>query len=259
MADGNRAQENRYELKYVVDEPTARAVRDYARSFLAPDPNATAKNACGYAVHSVYLDSADFALCRATLEGHKNRYKLRVRFYDQDADSPVFCEIKRRIGDATIKLRAAVLRKSLPGLLAGHWPEASDLYNAADPRAMGALREFCELRSGLLANGQVIVSYLREAYVSANGGDARLTFDRDISATMWRGQLTGQALVDGIRPGIGGVVLELKFTDRFPDWMRTMVRIFNLQRRSVAKYVECALALGPKVPLPWKRQVEAAI
>ena len=46
------------------------------------------------------------------------------------------------------------------------------------------------------------------------------------------------------RPNFGGVILELKFSDRFPVWMRDLVDVFGLQRRSVPKYVECVNALG---------------
>jgi len=44
---------------------------------------------------------------------------------------------------------------------------------------------------------------------------------------------------------VPGIVLELKFTDRFPNWMRQMVQTFNLFRTSMAKYVTCAMAMTP--------------
>ena len=44
-------------------------------------------------------------------------------------------------------------------------------------------------------------------------------------------------------PRIDGVVLEIKFTNRFPVWMREMARAMNLDRRSMAKYVACMAAL----------------
>lgn len=259
MIHRHRAQENRFELKYVVDPSSAREIRDYVRSYLAPDSHSEKGTDLSYAVHSVYLDTPDFQLCKATIEGRKNRYKLRVRYYDQSPDTPVFFEIKRRINDVILKRRAAVQRQWVDPLLKGVWPEPLHLYNAADPRALSALREFCQLREGLFANGQVIVSYMREAWVSPDSDDVRLTFDRGVAGVPWNGELSDSGLVQGVRPQIGGVVLELKFTDRFPAWMATLVRIFNLQRRSVAKYVECALSLAPKVSLPWKRQIEAAL
>jgi hypothetical protein len=46
-----------------------------------------------------------------------------------------------------------------------------------------------------------------------------------------------------VHPEIAGVILELKFTDRFPIWLRQMVRHFDLVRVSMAKYVSCVMAL----------------
>ena len=40
------------------------------------------------------------------------------------------------------------------------------------------------------------------------------------------------------------VVLELKFTNRFPDWFRELVRIFGLTQCGAAKYVDGVTVLG---------------
>jgi hypothetical protein len=40
------------------------------------------------------------------------------------------------------------------------------------------------------------------------------------------------------------VVLELKFTNRFPDWFRELVRIFGLVQCGAAKYVDGVTVLG---------------
>src|SRR5205814_318833 len=40
------------------------------------------------------------------------------------------------------------------------------------------------------------------------------------------------------------VVLELKFTNRFPDWFRELVRVFNLMQFSASKYCEGITLLG---------------
>jgi hypothetical protein len=39
-------------------------------------------------------------------------------------------------------------------------------------------------------------------------------------------------------------VLELKFTNRFPDWFRELVRIFGLVQCGAAKYVDGVTVLG---------------
>jgi len=53
----------------------------------------------------------------------------------------------------------------------------------------------------------------------------------------------GLRMPDDMTPtAVDFVTLELKFTDRFPHWMRDVVHAFNLERRSVPKYVECVAA-----------------
>jgi hypothetical protein len=40
------------------------------------------------------------------------------------------------------------------------------------------------------------------------------------------------------------IVLELKFTNRFPDWFRELVQIFGLRQCGAAKYVDGVALLG---------------
>src|ERR1051325_2988312 len=40
------------------------------------------------------------------------------------------------------------------------------------------------------------------------------------------------------------VVLELKFTGRYPDWFRELIRVFNLVQCSAAKYADGVTLLG---------------
>ena len=40
------------------------------------------------------------------------------------------------------------------------------------------------------------------------------------------------------------MVLELKFTNRFPDWFADLVRVFGLRQCGAAKYVDGAALLG---------------
>src|SRR5207245_5421544 len=40
------------------------------------------------------------------------------------------------------------------------------------------------------------------------------------------------------------VVLELKFTDHFPDWFKELVRVFGLMQCGAAKYVDGVTIMG---------------
>jgi hypothetical protein len=72
----------------------------------------------------------------------------------------------------------------------------------------------------------------------------RLTFDREICAEPF---FRPEAVVRMTRPARvfpEFVVLELKFTTRFPNWFRELVRRFNLMQFSSAKYCEGVEVLG---------------
>ncbi len=242
MAGPERIHRSRFELKYIVSERCAQAIRDFSRRYVEPDAYARLASDHTYAVSSLYLDSPDLALCRATLDGHKHRFKLRVRVYDHAVEGPVFFEIKRRVDKVILKERAAVRRTSVRRLLAGHRPRSVDLVEP-DTENFTILQRFCDLRATVEARGQVVVSYLREAYVVPNGERVRLTFDRKLSACTSNGALALNSPGNGFHPRLGGLILELKFTDRFPSWMSELVEMFDLQRDRMPKYVTCIQAL----------------
>src|SRR3989304_8119057 len=98
-------QTSRYELKYSVDEKQAMTLRDFIRGYLTPDPYTKAEEGNAYWVYTLYCDSPHLALYKSTKEGRKNRFKLRMRFYDDDPNHPVFLEIKSRFGEVIKKER----------------------------------------------------------------------------------------------------------------------------------------------------------
>jgi hypothetical protein len=242
LSGHHRLQSSRFELKYIIDEPCAIAVRKFIACYLVPDEHADPRNNYEYPVYSLYLDSPNYTLYRATVTGLTNRFKLRVRFYNQLPDSPAFFEIKERRNEVILKQRAAVRRSSVTRLLAGHWPRLADLVDSSTGD-FGRLQRFCGLRDRLQAGGKVFLSYMREAHVSEEDESIRVTFDRQLAASRCSG-LSGMQDLKLRRIPVGNVILELKFTNRFPIWLRHMVRIFSLERISVAKYVSCAQALG---------------
>ncbi len=255
MPYSHRLQGSRFELKFIIPESTARGVRDFVLSYLEPDPHADPARNCEYPVHSLYLDGPDLTLCRATLWGLKNRYKLRIRFYDETPQSPSFLEIKRRENDVILKQRVPVRRAGVAMILGGHWPRPEDVMDTS-PTGMAALSEFTRLRDMIQADGKVFVSYMREAYVSPADDSVRVTFDRRVHAVRYGGRGSLEAKGEKIYPGIDGVVLEIKFTNRFPVWMRDLARSFDLYRQNMAKYVACMIVLHlPQLELLGHRDV----
>ena len=92
-------QLQRFELKYRIGEHTALAIRDFVSSYLEIDEYGATLPNFAYPVHSLYLDSPDLELYRTTINGDKNRFKLRLRFYENRPEAPVYFEIKRRMNN----------------------------------------------------------------------------------------------------------------------------------------------------------------
>lgn len=240
-------QSSRFELKYLITEACARNIRDFVRSHLELDEHADPTRLhSAYPISSLYLDTNSLELYEQTCRGLKNRFKLRIRFYDDLHDSPVFLEIKSRQTDVIRKQRACMSREGARLLLEGGLPGNEHLMSANGSLVANAaaLQQFHGLCRSIGADGVVYVSYLREAYVSPESDQIRVTFDRELTSAPFDSNM-GLAMPRRPSPvKLDRVILELKFTDRFPHWMHDLVQTFNLSRCSVPKYCHCIETLG---------------
>lgn len=241
-AGRNSVTAQRFEYKYLIREPQADVVRAFALSHMVPDEHADPVHGSQYPVYSLYLDTAGLRLFRSSMAGEKNRFKLRVRWYDDAAHTPAFLEVKGRRNDVIVKQRAPVRKEAVDRGLGSFCMLQEDL---TEPSAvhLASLDRFCELSTKLLAEPKVFVRYVREPYVSPDGDSMRLTMDRHIACL----RADGPSL-ELDRPGWVDlddrwIVLEIKFTDTFPRWACEMVRALNLVRTSAAKYVRSVEAL----------------
>jgi hypothetical protein len=233
----DRMQRQRFENKYMLEEDKAIAIREFVASHLELDENGVGKPNFSYPVHSLYLDSPDLHTFWTTINGDKNRYKLRLRFYNDHPDSPVFFEIKSRVNNCIKKQRGGVHKSAVARLLQGQYPAQSDLLKS-DSKSLVAIQNFVNYTTKIGAVPQAHVGYLREAYVDPVSDNVRVTFDRSVRTEPrheinFSTDMRVPSLPFGDR-----VILELKFTDRFPTWLRNLVERFGLMQCGAAKYAE---------------------
>lgn len=240
----DKLQLQRLELKYLLSEERALAVRDFVRSHLELDEYSVDKPNYSYRIHSLYLDSDEMTTYWETINGVKNRFKLRLRYYDDRPDSPVFFEIKRRVNEAILKQRGGVRRPAVEWLLAGHLPEPEHLLSPDNARQLVALQKFSQLMLSIRASPKAHVTYFREAWVSTHDNSIRVTMDRNVYCSPEFTTSLRTDLTNPVKPFGNKVILELKFTGRFPNWFRTMVETFDLVRGPAAKYADGVELLG---------------
>jgi hypothetical protein len=234
----DRLQSQRFELKYIIKDNLALAIRDFVASYLELDEFAATRPDLSYPVHSLYLDSDVYTLYQRTINGNKNRYKLRLRFYENRPGAPVYCEIKSRHDNTISKQRGAIHRDAVDTVLAGQLPEESQMASD-DPKHLLALQNFVQYVNELRARPRVHVAYLREAWMPSGGGNAvRVTMDRKVRSCPEPTARLVAEMDDPVFVFGDMVVLELKFTGRFPDWFADLVRVFGLRQTSAAKYVD---------------------
>jgi len=240
-----RTNLGRFEFKYAIPLSECPRIVDLARPFIMSDPHGRPLpgGGIGYAVHSIYFDTVD-AAGHPTLSDyferlaeHKVRDRLRIRTYGSpdDENQPVFLENKRKQDDRVVKSRVRVCT-------AAEWSASNnnrpwqDFADRVRGQKLLAYRNF----DTLLQNREPVsvVHYLREVFVdrSPDNPRVRLTIDRDVTATTCPRTLDPYAPPDVDLLPRDWAVLELKFDEDRPGWMRNLVRVMRLRAVPVSKF-----------------------
>lgn len=222
----------RFELKYRISESKAEAARQFIKPYLPLDRYCKLQPGGAYPIVSLYLDSDDLQLCQQSLGGHKNRFKLRIRSYTDEPDYPRFFEIKRRVNNIIIKSRCRVMHHDIAALLSG--PSLPLQSYDGDGET---LKQFQLYMNSINAGPVVQVRYLRQAYEGDSANRVRVTFDRELAYSVGSSPEVSLNGRGWRRYPLNGVILEIKFTERYPGWLGQMVGYFELQKQSVSKYV----------------------
>lgn len=236
-------QQQRYELKYLVPESLVLPIRDFVRSYLVVDEYGRGNADFSYEIHSLYFDSAELATYQSACNGDKDRFKLRMRYYDDRPEHPVFFELKRRMNAIVLKDRCPVRRADIDLVAAGHLPPSAHT-RFAPSAEHAALEHFCQIITRIGATPKSQVTYIREAWVSAQDNSVRVTMDKQVRAEPRFETRPSTAMANPTMVFPGMVVLELKFTNRFPNWFADLTRAFGLMQCGAAKYANGILLRG---------------
>jgi len=226
----------RSEYKYQIRAEVLPAIRRWLLQYCVPDENS--RNGDWYAIRSLYLDNDDFRLFRDSREKLAYRLKLRARAYG-DANGSIKLEVKRRTRDLIVKTSATVRQ--------AQWVEAAPYgLDGLNAIAKPSMHEFLQLADTLRATPRLLVYYERQAFSSVVNDYVRVTFDRNVACQpMDRWTLTGDArqwlcldapTVFADRDSY--YIMEVKFLDDPPAWLRDLVLEFGLERRGGSKYVK---------------------
>jgi SPX domain protein involved in polyphosphate accumulation len=229
----------RIEYKYFVPAWYQTRLLSDLRLFCAADPHCTG-DGTGYRVASIYCENPDFRCYHEKIDGLENRFKLRIRFYPDDAQCDwLQLEIKykwgERIQKGSVRLTRAVLARLLDG-------DFSDVDYQANPTLNRCFRLFKVdgFRPALR------IDYEREAYFARSDAKVRVTLDHAVRVGRFDGDLDRVPTWDVYLPG--AAILEIKSPGYLPFWLTRILEKYGLTRCAISKYAAAfrrAAAHGP--------------
>ena len=233
----------RYELKYFIPYEVAEDLIKAVMPHVMPDAHAHIEGdgVPRYTIRSVYFENYARKCYHEKIDGMRDRRKLRIRAYVQPGpDDIVFFEIKNRANLQVIKERSSMPLRHVAALLDG----ALRLNELALPLAPHkAAERFLHFRTMFGLEPIVSVIYERTPFVGREDESVRLTLDVNLRAEDQRDADCLFALRPSHPVPLPGAILELKFDWLMPEWMRQVVRQFDLRQESISKYCHCVDAV----------------
>ena len=214
---------SRYELKYLLDRGQTAFLVSALRGRMEPDRYGKTS------IASLYYDTPDRRLIRASLDKPAFKEKIRLRSYGPASEtSPVFLELKRKASGIVYKRRVQTTIPLVEKFFAG----------SGDICAPGQInREITYFRDyyKTLVPACLII-YDREAFFEP-GGDLRLTIDFNPRYRVDHLDLTSS--MDGLplRPP-GHTILEVKVQEAMPLWLTHILDAGQIYKNSFSKYGE---------------------
>lgn len=226
----------RYEFKYFMSSKISNEIFNQSLNFMDIDNFALRNKHNKYLVRSLYFDNNEYTNFFEKVDGIKVRKKFRLRSYDKNmnSESPIFFEMKGRAHDRIIKKRV--------------------LIDKADIKYFETLKNLDELRKKYKNNDliedfiydvirknikpKIMIDYNRKPLINKFGLYFRLTFDSEIVSTKTEYLLDNRGKFKfPLEYKPGNSILEVKFERSIPAWFHRIIQSYNLNRRSISKFV----------------------
>lgn len=177
-------------------------------------------------VCSLYFDTADYRVIRASIDARTYKEKLRLRCYGTPAPADtVFLELKKKFKGVVYKRR-----EKIPLAAAYDYIETGNL--PADTQIM---REIDWMRKKDDLTPVILLAYDREAFFSEESPGLRLTFDTNVRFRTDDLRLDHGAYGQTLLPA-DTYILEIKSLGAMPLWLTHALDALRIFPTSFSKY-----------------------
>lgn len=226
----------RNEWKYCEKEADLLSLKQKVTAVLEYDSHAGENGK--YIIHSLYFDDYKDTCARENVAGEGKRFKYRIRYYGDDSGQ-LWLEKKEKQNSFCHKRKCAISTREYREIIEG---EASEVFWNTEEQL---LKEFCVDIITRRFIPRVIINYEREAFVEAIS-NIRITMDYNISASdevdrFLEGDYLKIPVLEKKKH-----VLEVKFDDVLPSYIKAVLQSDILEQQSFSKYYLGRIAIQEK-------------
>ena len=214
----------RFEKKYILNNLQVEELKHRLSPIMKLDPILSGKSF--YCIRSLYFDDYNNTCLKQVLNGISERYKYRIRFYNNNHEY-IMLEKKYKIDNMTKKTVCRITKEQVNKILNGSISISKDNDKL--------LNEFILMIKTRGFRPVVIIDYDRIPYVY-DAGCVRITFDYNLSCSYEFDKLFDDRLLRIPLMEEGSTVLEVKYNDFIPDYIRFSLQVNGLRRTSYSKY-----------------------
>jgi len=217
---------NRQEQKFYINKRDTFLIETFLENTLLKDTHSSED---GYRISSLYFDTQNNDDLNQKLDGIMFREKYRIRIYDNDISSAKF-EVKRKLNNCIEKISTKLSIENINEMQNSNY---SVLNKFPDFEYVSKRMEYLNY---LPIN---IVSYNRVAYYLPIN-NIRVTIDKDLRTHGFSNSLTNNFYeINTPVQNTSLDILEIKFEDYLPNYIKNFLSSFKSVRSSISKYSLC--------------------
>jgi len=221
----------RKELKYLINLYDRTILEHRLQSIVKLDKHAPSGE---YKILSMYFDDYKETCYKQVLDSINERWKWRIRYYNFDS-SYICLEKKYKLNGLNKKYKVKLSKEQVLDII--------NLRNIKlDKNNNKLLNEFYLNILNNKFRPKVITVYDRKPFVY-NLGDIRITLDYNLASSNDFNNFFNKnlKLIPMLEPNYA--ILEVKYDEFIPDFVRFKLGINNLTRTSYSKYFQCVSIL----------------
>lgn len=210
----------RYEMKYILTKEQLTFLRKSLYGHMDIDQYGKTS------IASIYYDTPDYRLIRASIEKPSYKEKLRLRSYGiAEKDDHVYLEIKRKVEGVVYKRRVETSENDVASFLSY---KKDSIGNDQIAKELVYFRNYY----GRL-EPKIMIAYDRTSYAEIDG-DIRLTIDENPRYRAYdlnlHTSMDGQLLLPA-----GSAILEIKVQQEMPLWLVNILSEGKIYKASFSK------------------------